>query len=125
MKLFWIKNVKITKWSHSYKGYVSIQVFNPELQFKDTESEIKTKLITLLYESKNFKFVAIKDKKWWQNTIWHFFSNSKVETIINESDIDGLLQSIYSTISNIQKCLGRSSGWIIDSVIDHNSNSFD
>ena len=30
-------------------------------------------------------------------------------------------KSIYTTItSNIQKSLGKGSGWIIDSVIDHN-----
>ena len=32
-----------------------------------------------------------------------------------------MFQSIFSTIiSNIQKSLGKGSGWIIDSVIDHN-----
>ena len=36
-----------------------------------------------------------------------FYSNSKAEIIINESDID-LFQSIYATvISNIQKFLGK------------------
>ena len=50
-----------------------------------------------------------------------FYSNSKAEIIINESDIDDVFQSIYTTIiSNIQKCLGKGSGWTIDSVIDHN-----
>ena len=44
------------------------------------------------------------------------YSNSKTEKIINESDIDDLFQSIYtSIISNTQK----DSGWIIDSVIEH------
>ena len=47
-----------------------------------------------------------------------FYSNSKAETIINESAIDNVFKSIYSTvISNMQ-----GSGWIIDSVIDHNIN---
>ena len=32
--------------------------FNPELQLKDTESEIKSKLIELLTQLKGFKFVA-------------------------------------------------------------------
>ena len=40
-----------------------------------------------------------------------FYSNSKAETIINESDMDGVFESIYSTIiSNIQKSLGKGSG---------------
>ena len=42
---------------------------------------------------------------------------SKAETIINQSE------SIYSPItSNIQKSLGKGSGWIIDSVTEHNIN---
>ena len=32
--------------------------FNPELQLKDTESEIKSKLIELLTQLKGFKFVT-------------------------------------------------------------------
>ena len=33
--------------------------------------------------------------------------------------MDDMFQSIYTTIiSNIQNSLGKSSGWIIDSVID-------
>ena len=64
--------------------------------FKNIESEHKTK-----YDS--------------------FYSNSKAEIIINESDIDGIFKSIYSTIiSNIQKSLGKHSGCNIDLVIEHN-----
>ena len=49
-----------------------------------------------------------------------FYSSWKVEIIINESDIDDVFQLIYTTvIKNIQKSLGKGSGWIIDSVIDH------
>ena len=52
-----------------------------------------------------------------------FYSNSKAETVINENDIDDVFESIYSTIiSNMQKYIGQGSGWIIDSVIDHNIN---
>ena len=47
-----------------------------------------------------------------------FYLNSKVEIINNEIDVDDVFKSIYTTIiSNIQKCLGKSSGWIIDLVI--------
>ena len=39
----------------------------------------------------------------------------------NESDIDDVFKSVYTTvISMIQKSLGKGSGWIIDSVIDCN-----
>ena len=49
-----------------------------------------------------------------------FYSSSKAEIIINESDIDDAFQSIYTTIiTNIQKSLGKGSGWITDLVIDH------
>ena len=40
--------------------------------------------------------------------------------IINESDTDDVSKSIYTAIiGNIQKSLGKGSGWINDSVIDH------
>ena len=52
-----------------------------------------------------------------------FYSNSKAATIINESDIKDVFESVYSNIiSNIQKSLRKGSGWIIDSDIDHNIN---
>ena len=50
----------------------------------------------------------------------NFYSSSIAEIIINESDTDDVFESIYSKIiSNIQKSLGKGSGWITDSVIDH------
>ena len=49
--------------------------------------------------------------------------NSKAETIINESDVGNVFESVYTTIiSNIQKFLGKSSAWIIDLITDHNIN---
>ena len=101
--------------------------FNPELQLKDTESAIKSKLIELLTQLEGFKFVTTlvlvfkkiesEDKTRYDN----FYLSSKAEIIINESDINYVLQSIYiAIITNIQKSLGKGSGWIIDSVIDHN-----
>ena len=50
----------------------------------------------------------------------NFYSSSKAKIIISKSDIDDVFESIYSIIiSNIQKSLGKDSGWIIDSVINH------
>ena len=41
--------------------------------------------------------------------------------IVNESDIDNAFESVYTKIiSNMQKSLGKGSGWIIDSVMEHN-----
>ena len=48
------KNIKITKWTHAFKGFASsynveiLNSFNPELKLKDSESSIKSKLIDLL-----------------------------------------------------------------------------
>ena len=85
--------------------------FNSKLHLKDTESAIKNKLTDLLAELKGFKFVTTlalefrkteSDDKIKYDT---FFSNSKAETIINESYIHDVIESIYTTIiSNIQKC---------------------
>ena len=100
--------------------------FNPELQLKDIEYPIKNKLNKLLSKLREFKFVTTlvlafkkierKDKTKFDN----FYSSLNAELIINESDIDNVFKSIYSTIiSNIQKSLGKDSGWINDSVIGH------
>ena len=63
-----------------------------------------------------FKRIEIEDKTKFDKS----YLRSKAEIIINESDIDDVFESIYSTvISNIQKSLGKGSGWLIDSVIDH------
>ena len=49
-----------------------------------------------------------------------FYSNSKAEIIINESNIDNTSESIYRTIvSNIQKFLTEGSDWIIYSVVNY------
>ena len=64
LKIFYNeKNVKITKWEHAFKGYTStynvetLNSFHPELQLKNTESAIKSKLIELLTQLGCFKFV--------------------------------------------------------------------
>ena len=103
--------------------------FNLQLQLNDTESAIKNKVIDLLSEIKGFKFLTMLvlefkkihcDDKTPYST---FYSNSKAEKVINESDIDDVWESIYNTIiSNTQKSLGQGSGWIIDSFIDHSIN---
>ena len=50
-----------------------------------------------------------------------FYSNWKAETIINESGVDDVFESIYKVIIlNMQKSFGRGWDWIIDSVIHHN-----
>ena len=62
-----------------------------------------------------FQKIESEDKTKYDN----FYSSPKAEIIINESGID-VFKLIYTTIiTNIQKSLGKASGWIIDSVIDH------
>ena len=52
-----------------------------------------------------------------------FYSSSKTETVINESDIDDVFELIYSTIkSDMQKLLGKSLGRITNSFVDQNTN---
>ena len=63
-----------------------------------------------------FKKIESEDKTKYVN----FYSSSNAEIIINESDVDNMFQSIYTTVlTNIQKSLGKGSGSITDSVIDH------
>ena len=47
--------------------------------------------------------------------------SGKTDVIINKSDIDDAFKSIYVIIkSNMQKSLEGGSGWITDSVLNHN-----
>ena len=113
------KNVKITKEAHAFKCFASscnveiIKSVDPELQLKDTESTIKSKLIDLLSQLKGFKLVTTlvlvfkkiesEDKTMYDN----FYSSSKAKIVINERNINGVFQSIYTTIiSDIQKFSG-------------------
>ena len=92
----------MTKQEHTFKGYAStykveiLNSFNPELQLKDTELAIKSKL-------KGFKFVATlvlvfkkiesKDKTRYGN----FFFKRKGRYNY-ERDIDDVFKSINTTI---------------------------
>ena len=59
------KNVKITKGALVFKGYASsynveiLSSFNPELELRDTKFAIKIKLIELLTQLKDFKFMIV------------------------------------------------------------------
>ena len=65
-----------------------------------------------------FKNIESDDK-----TKYTIYSNSKGEVIINESYIVDVFKSVYTAVvSKTQKSLGKGSGWIIDSVIDHNTH---
>ena len=49
-----------------------------------------------------------------------FYCHSKAQTIINESDIDDNV--LNQSILQVAQVLGKCSGWIIDSVTEHNIN---
>ena len=105
--------------------------FNPELQLKDIESAINSKLIELLTQLRGFKFVTVlflvfKKIESKDNTKCDiFYSTSKAEIIIDESEIENAFKSIYITVTtNIQKYLEKCSGWIIVSFINHNICNF-
>ena len=70
------KNVKITKWAHTFKDFASsynIEILNslkPALQLKNTEFVIKNKLEKSSTELRGFKFMTtlvlvFKKIKWW------------------------------------------------------------
>ena len=63
-----------------------------------------------------FEKIESQDKRKYDT----FYSSSKAKIVINESDIDGVFQSIYTTviISNTQKSLRKDPALIIDSVTD-------
>ena len=104
MKIFYIKNIRITKREHAFKGFTCTynaeisNSFNHELQLKYTELSIKSMLIELLTQSKGLKFVIAlvlvfknigsEDKT--KNE--KFYSRSKAEIIISESGIDDVFQ---------------------------------
>ena len=86
--------------------------FNPELQLEDNESAIKNRSKNLMTKLEGFKlkktlvleFMKIKSDNETKYSSLHL--SSMVENIINESDINDLFKSIYSTVlSNIQKSL--------------------
>ena len=114
-------NSQIAKWSHAYKGYASsynveiLNSYNPEIQLKDTEYVIENKLIDLFTELKDLKFMTTLALEFKQIENNHkvkydiFYLNSKAETIINQNDIDGVFESVYTTIiSNIQKSIRKA-----------------
>ena len=85
--------------------------FNPELELKDTESAIKSKLIELLTQLKSFKFVttlvlAFKKIESRDETKYDkFYSSSKAEIIISESEIDDVFKSVFTIITTNNKSL--------------------
>ena len=85
---------------------IKLLIFNSELQLKETKLAIQNKIIDLLCEIREFKFVptlVLKFKKIESDDETKFstvYSNLKTEAIINESDIYDIFESIYITITS-------------------------
>ena len=104
------KNVKIKKNENMLLNAIQVLVMLKFWILLTLDYKLKTKLVLV------FKEIESKEKTMYDN----FYSRSKAEIIINESDIEDLFKSIYTTIiTSIKRSLGKDSGWIIDSVIDH------
>ena len=82
--------------------------FNSEPQLNDVKFAIKNQLVDLLTELRGFKFVT---------TLVIKFKKTKSDERKNMTlfiRTDDVFESIYTTvISNLQKALGKGSGWII------------
>ena len=129
------KNVKITKQKYAFKGYGSfynfeiLNSFNHGRLLKDTEFAIRNRLIDWLAQLKGFQFVIalvlvlIKIESDNETKYYTFYSHSKLTTMANENDINDVFEPIYTTVTpNIKTFFGKSSGWSIASVIEHNVN---
>ena len=107
---------------HAFESVYNVEMLNsfkPELQLKDIESASKSKLIDLLSKLRGFKFVITlvlvykKLENEAKTKYDNFYSSSKTEIITNENDTD-VFQSIHTIlIWNIQKSLGKGSGWLL------------
>ena len=74
---------------------------------KDTESTIKNKLKRLFSELRRFKFLT---------TLVLVFK--KIESK-DKTKCDNMLTNLFYNYIKHTKTIGKGSGWIIDSVIDH------
>ena len=109
-KLLNEKNVKIKKNENMLLNAIQVLVMLKFWILLTLDYKLKTKLVLV------FKEIESKEKTMYDN----FYSRSKAEIIINESDIEDLFKSIYTKIiTSIKRSLGKDSGWIIHSVIDH------
>ena len=77
------------------------------------------KKLNLLLEINLDKYlIYYKWTKWTKYST--FYSSSKSETIMR--DVVDVLESLcYRIVWNIQKWLGKRSGWVIDSVVHYSS----
>ena len=78
--------------------------FNPQLQLKNTECEIKSNFKKSFNELRDFKFAITlffkfrKTKNKDERKYSAFYSKLKAETIITDASIDSTFESVYSMI---------------------------
>ena len=121
------KNIKNRE--RAFKGHAStysieiLDSFKAELRLKGGVSVFKSRLIESLTQLRGFKVVAtlvLVIKKIETSDETKYDNLYSAQNLIKESDVENVLKSVYTAIiASIQKSLGKGSGWIIDSVIDH------
>ena len=125
---------KIEQTDKALKGYTKsyeISIKNnkdPLAQMQNTRKAIEHRVITLLNEMKGLKYVETLKVTFEKNSageivIKNGYFNSKVQTIINHTEINEALQMSKQNILNlISQWISEGSGWTIQSVDSHYLN---
>ena len=125
---------KIEQTDKALKGYTKsyeISIKNnkdPLAQMQNTRKAIEHRVITLLNEMKGLKYVetlkvTFSKMSDGEIVIKNGYFNSKVQTIINHTEINEALQMSKQNILNqISQWISEGSGWTIQSVDSHYLN---
>ena len=125
---------KIEQTEKALKGYTKsyeISIKNnkdPLAQMQNTRNAIEHRVITLLNETKGLKYVetlkvTFSKMSDGETVIKTAYFNSKVQTIINHTEINEALQMSKQNILNlISQWISEGSGWTIQSVDSHYLN---
>ena len=125
---------KIEQTDKALKGYTlsyEISIKNnkdPLAQMQNTRNAIEHRVITLLNEMKGLKYVetlkvTFSKMSDGETVIKTAYFNSKVQTIINHTEINEALQMSKQNVLNlISQWISEGSGWTIQSVDSHYLN---
>ena len=125
---------KIEQTDKALKGYTlsyEISIKNnkdPLAQMQNTRKAIEHRVITLLNEMKGLKYVetlkvTFSKMSDGETVIKTAYFNSKVQTIINHTEINEALQMSKQNVLNlISQWISEGSGWTIQSVDSHYLN---
>ena len=128
------QRTKIEQTDKALKGYTKsyeISIKNnkdPLAQMQNTRKAIEHRVITLLNEMKGLKYVetlkvTFSKMSDGEIVIKNRYFNSKVQTIINHTEINEALQMSKQNVLNlISQWISEGSGWTIQSVDSHYLN---